>query len=88
MTREENIQYARNTRQAAIIATENITYWIERLQVSHDRTKSEMRHEDEYQLGYLHGLTHAIEYMKDQLPAIREHDMFVAEILEEIGDDE
>lgn len=47
--------------------TSNLRMWIEDLETEHDRKKAEMSHEDDYQNGYLHGMTAAIGYLKEEL---------------------
>lgn len=65
--------YVNNIIEAARIASSNLEYWVIELIVKHDQAKAQMTHPDDYQMGYLHGLNTAIEYLRDRLPEIEQH---------------
>ena len=80
----EQEDYARQVRLGAKIARDNIVYWIVELQHRHDEARRAMKHEDEYQLGYLHGLTSAITFLDDRVDDINKHDEEMVKWLEEM----
>lgn len=75
-------------RLGAKIARNNIVFWIMELQQRHDNARAQMEHEDDYQLGYLHGLTSAITFLDERLDDIYKHDDAMRDYLKELRDDQ
>lgn len=84
---EEHADYVRQIRVAERIAKENIIYWVVELQHRHDQAQKEVVHEDDYQMGYLHGLTSAITFLDERIADIDKHDEQLLIWLKELEDD-
>lgn len=67
MAKNETEEYLRLSLIADKSVLNHLLLYALQLEEHHEDVLSRVDHEDDYQNGYIHGLTHALEYLRKQV---------------------
>lgn len=80
--------YLLMSNQASSSVLNHLRLWLLQLEEHHENILKDVKTEDQYQSGYIHGLNHGIEYLREQVPFIESQIKWTSELLEAQGVDE
>ena len=81
-------EYLRMSNAASASVLNHLRLWILQLEQHHEDILADVRTEDQYQSGYIHGLNHGLEYLRGQIASIESQIKWTSELLSAQGVDE
>jgi hypothetical protein len=73
--------YLRMSNSASSSVLNHLRLWLLQLEEHHENILRDVRTEDQYQSGYIHGLNHGIEHLREQVPFIESQIKWTSELL-------
>lgn len=74
--------YLRMSNAASSSVLNHLRLWLLQLEAHHEDILKDVKTEDPYQSGYIHGLNHGLEYLRGQVPFIESQIKWTTELLE------